>query len=151
MRRKEQDSRDYQAPEKVIEATQGGVEIEQPEIAVASGPKAEDYAAEMAFNEDMLTIVIHQSADPKPEDPVQVGVNGRNAYIWRGQKTMVPRKYVEVLLRAQTNAVQQDVTAREEVDFNRLTIRPTQRYPLSVLHDPSPRGQAWLQAITQGA
>lgn len=150
----EVDSRNHQAPTRTaaLSALEEPPSLDQegrPEIDTVGSM---DEAAALLFAEDKLTIVIHNSGDTKnQEDPVPVGVNGRMAYVKRGQHTIMPRKYVERLLRAQADSVEQDITAREERDFNRLTIRPTQRYPLSVLHDPSPMGAAWLQSITQGA
>jgi hypothetical protein len=156
--KREVDSRDFQAPVKkeVMAAAEGpgqsiGDKIETQAVETVQGPEAMSMAEALAFNEEILTIIIHQAAEKNAENPVTVGVNGRMAYIFRGQKTNVPRKYVERLLRAQSDSVEQDITAREERDFNRLTVRPTQKYPLSVLHDPNPKGQAWMQAITQAA
>ena len=149
----EVDSREHQAAVRTatISALEEPARIDQdgaPEIDVVNSM---DEATALLFAEDKLTIVIHNSSEKNAEDPVPVGVNGRMAYVKRAQKTIMPRKYVERLLRAQSDSVEQDVTAREEKDFNRLTIRPTQRYPLSVLHDPHPNGAAWLQSISQDA
>lgn len=149
----EVDSREHQAPARTatLSALEEPPRIDQdgmPEIDIVNSM---DEATALLFAEDKLTIVIHNSGEKNQEDPVPVGVNGRMAYVKRGQKTIMPRKYVERLLRAQSDSVEQDITAREETDFNRLTIRPTQRYPLSVLHDPHPNGAAWLQSISQNA
>lgn len=153
IQKSEVDSRNHQAP--VRTATISALE-EPPRIDHEGAPEIDvvssmDEATALLFAEDKLTIVIHNSNERHQEDPVPVGVNGRMAYVKRGQNTIMPRKYVERLLRAQSDSVEQDITAREEADFNRLTIRPTQRYPLSVLHDPHPNGRAWLQSITQSA
>lgn len=157
---KELDSRDFpgqtrhtkEAPPGVVhaaEGTAGALEVEP--LAVVEGPVPMDMAEALLFAEDKLLILIHSSGEKNEEDPVPVGVNGRMAYIWRGQKTLMPRKYVERLLRAQADSVTQDTTAREERDFNKLTIKPTARYPLSILNDPNPKGgQGWVTSITQG-
>lgn len=151
----EVDSRNYLGQVRyasdVQRAPDGAMGLDVEPIEVVDGPVAMDMATALIFAEDELLVVIHQSGEKNQENPVPVGVNGRMCYVERGQKTLMKRKYVERLLRAQSDSVEQDVTAREERDFNRLTIRPTQRYPLSVLHDPHPNGSAWLQQITQGA
>lgn len=153
LKSKEVDSRKFSGQVRdAVPAVEGNPGFDVEPLQVVDGPKAMDMAEALAFAEDKLVIVIHNSGDTKnQENPVFCAVNGRNAYIWRGQKTIMPRKYVERLLRAQSDSVEQDITAREEKDFNRLKISPTQRYPLSVLHDPSPDGAAWLQQITQSA
>lgn len=148
---KEVDSRKFSGQVRHATPVLEGSDLAVDELQVVEGPDAMNEAEALAFAEDKLTIVIHQSGDKHQENPVYCAVNGKNAYIWRGDKTIVPRKYVERLLRAQSDSIEQDITARDPVDFNRLTIRPTQRYPLSVLHDPSPNGAAWLQQITQSA
>ena len=153
MKTKEIDSRKFEAPPRIAEevvAPEGAVGFEVEPIQVVDGPKAMSMAEALAFAEDKITIIIHPSGEKNPEDPVYVGVNGRGCYIWRNQKTIVPRKYVERLLRAQADNYSQDTTATTERDFNRLKITATQRYPLSVLHDPHRDGAAWLQQISHG-
>lgn len=148
----ETDSRKFSGQTRhTVDAPEGTIGLEIEPIQVVEGPMAMNEAEALLFAEDKLVIVIHQSGDKFQENPVPVGVNGRMAYVVRGEKTQMPRKYVERLLRAQSDSVEQDVTASNERDFNRLTFRPSQRYPLSVLSDPSPRGAAWLQSITEGA
>jgi len=152
---KEVDSRKFEGQVRqtldAVEGVEGVATLEVEPLEIVEGPRAMDMATALMHAEDKLTILIHQSGDKFQEDPVQVGVNGRMGYIKRGQKTIVKRKYVERLLRAQSDSVEQDITATDERNFNRLTIRPSQRYPLSVLYDPDPNGAAWLQQITEGS
>lgn len=150
---KEVDSRKFegQTRTEIPRAPEGPIiGIDMEPIQVVDGPVM-DMAAALKHAEDELLIMIHQSDQKNPEDPVMVAVNGRACYIWRGTKYLCKRKYVERLLRAQGDAVSQNTAARTEAEFNKITVRPTQRYPLSVLHDPDPNGQAWLQQITQSA
>lgn len=122
--------------------------IEKEPIEVVKGDLKMDFAEALEFAEDKLTILIHPSQEPNPEDPVQVGVNGRIGYIWRGKPTIVPRKYVERLARARGDTVRQNTAAREESEFNRLSITSSQRYPFSVLDDPAgQKGHVWLQEL----
>ena len=152
----EVDSRDFTGQTRIIEeaprkAVEDPVVLVAEPIEVVEGPNGMDEVAALAFAEDVLTILIHPSAEKLPDDPVYVGVNGRGSYIYRNVKTLLKRKYVERLLRAQADNIMQDTTAVTEKEFNRLTTVATQRYPLSVLNDPSPNGGAWLQQITQSA
>ena len=150
---KEHDSRDFpgQSRSETSASAEGPGGIDMEEIQVVDGPNPMKEADALLFNEDVLTIIVHNSGDKFQENPVQVGVNGRMSYIWRGQKVMCKRKYVERLLRAQSDSVEQDVTAITEQEFNKLHITPTQRYPLTVLHDPHPDGAAWREQISQQA
>lgn len=152
-KKKELDSREFSGQVRTaVPAAEGTLGFETEPIQVVDGPKAMDMATALAHAEDKLVIVIASSGDTKNEEnPVYVGVNGRGAYIWRGQETIVPRKYVERLLRAQADAITQDITAREEKDFNKLTMTPAPRYPISIRHDPDPNGSAWARQIIQQA
>lgn len=153
LKKKELDSRDFPAPERTYEAveTADGPGLDGGAAPVIDSVLNMDEAAALAFNEEVLTIVIHQSGEKLPEDPVEVSVQGRRCFIWRGQQTLTKRKYVERLLLAQVNSVNQDITQQEEKAFNRLRVVPTQRYPVSIIKDPSKLGAQWLQSITQGA
>jgi hypothetical protein len=148
----ETDSRDYQgATREAIPAADDEGFVKEA-IEVIDGPRAMDEADALAFYEEQVEIVVHNSGDVKhQENPVEVSVNGRRCFIWRGQRTLCKRKYVERLLLAQSDSVVQDITAREPKDFNRLEITPTQRYPLSVMRDNNPEGAAWLEKFSRAA
>lgn len=150
-KKKEFNSLDHQGQtRKAIPAAEGNPGFDVEPIEVVDGPKAGSYADELAFNEEVLTIVVHNDANPKEqENPVFVSVNGRNCFIPRGPHCLIKRKYVEVLLRAQADSVQQNVYATEEREFNKLTIVPTQRYPISIINDPNPRGPDWARKICE--
>lgn len=115
---------------------------------VADMGRFKDKAAELAFLEEMLIIRIHESNDPTAEDPVQLGVNGRNVFIKRGEDVIVRRKYVEQLLRAKP----EHVSTRIERDGSgnpRNFIDKTRalKYPFSIIRDDNPRGRAWERKI----
>lgn len=152
-KKQEVDSREFSGQTRqAVPAAEGTLGFDTEPIQVVDGPKAMDMATALAHAEDKLVIVIMSSGDTKNEEnPVYVGVNGRGCYIWRNQETIVPRKYVERLLRAQSDSISQDVTAREEKDFNKLNITPAQRYPVTIRKDPDPNGAEWLRQIVQQA
>lgn len=115
---------------------------------IADLGRFKDKAAELAFLEEMLIIRIHESNDPTAEDPVQLGVNGRNVFIKRGEDVIVRRKYVEQLLRAKP----ENVSTRIERDGSgnpRNFIDKTRalKYPFSIIRDDNPRGRAWERKI----
>lgn len=142
------DSRSVKGQEREGEiALEGPAGIEMEQLEVVDGPNFKDRAEELNFMEEKLVIIIHADPSPKPEDPVYIGVNGRGCYVWRTKRTIIPRKYVERLARARADSVTQDVEAREPEAVNKLRIASNQRYPFSVLHDPSPKGSAWLQKV----
>lgn len=152
--KREFDSRGVQAQQRTAEiAPEGPAAVNVDEIEVVTdGPNLGDKADRLAFMEDMLTISIQPSHEPLPEDPVQVGVNGRMVYIPRNRPVQVRRKYVERLARAKQDNISQDVTAKEPDVVNRLRISPTLRYPFIVHADPAgAKGMEWLNQLLQQA
>ena len=108
----------------------------------------QDKAAELAFLEEMVMIRIHESGDPAAEAVVQLGVNGRQVFIKRGEDVIVRRKYVEQLLRAKPENISTNI--RRDADGNvRNMIGKTRalKYPFSIVRDDNPRGRAWERKI----
>ena len=148
--RREIDTRGMETQKRhAVIAVEGPASIDVEPFEVIQGPKAMSKAALLAAAEEELIIIIHASMERNPEDPVPVGVGGRMCYIWRNKKSIVKRKYVERLARAKSDNIQQDVTNQTDpLKFNSLTITQGQKYPLSILEDPSPKyGLPWLEKI----
>lgn len=122
-------------------------EILTGEALAAAGVK--DYLAQLAFMEEKVTVVVHETTN-KNDDPLpMVAVNGVNQYFVRGQNQMVKRKFIEVLARAKPEAVSTDVEVRRAGDepINRVLRRRGHKFPFSVVQDGNPRGAAWLSAL----
>jgi hypothetical protein len=118
------------------------VEVEQVRV------KNSHQLAELAFMEEYVDVMVHESADPNAENPVFTACNGVNQYFDRGRVQRVKRKYVEILAAARTGMV----TTPEYTmgDGTRsLSIRRTSSlaYPFSIMEDKNPRGAAWLRAL----
>lgn len=111
-----------------------------------------DKAAQLAFLEEMVMIRIHESGDPNAENPVVLGVNGRQVAIRRGEDTIVRRKYVEQLLRAKPESMQTQI--KRDGDGNpRNLIHKTRalKYPFSIVRDDNRMGPAWERKIRMEA
>lgn len=110
------------------------------------------YADELAFAEDILTVVLHKGRERFAPDFVPVGCNDERMR-WYPVNTEVKmkRKYVEILARSS----QMDVRTRSfkiEEDEAANTVNEVVRslsslYPLTVVHDPSPKGRAWFEIV----
>lgn len=121
-------------------------------IDVVDKPMPKEAFAMEAFMNDMVTIVVNPSHDPDEPRLVQVGVNGVNQFIPRGEAISVKRKYVEVLARAKRTDFAQTLDERlGEQGFNLLRTMHSLRYPFSVISDPSPNGGAWLTGVLSEA
>ncbi len=76
------------ADKEVVLPTQGSIIEtlgELKTIEVVTQPLSNTHADELKFNEEKLTVMIHEDTDPNAEDPVQVAVNGINQFFFRGQ------------------------------------------------------------------
>jgi hypothetical protein len=102
----------------------------------------------LRFNEDVLTIVVHDSTNPIDDPWPEVTVNGTVQRFQRGLEMQVKRKYVERLARAKlTSRGNEKYKDGNGDDAYRYPAHTALRYPFSVLHDPSPKGRAWLTGI----
>lgn len=102
------------------------------------------------FMQDELVIVIHRSTDKNASPKVPVGVNGEKAWLPRDVKIRIPRKFVERLARSQEATFSTDDNPDPRMDEGKLIRRTNgQVFPFQVLHDPSPRGPAWLARVTR--
>jgi hypothetical protein len=104
-------------------------------------------AAETAFEDELIEILIHPSYDEHAPDHVVLAVNATNQVVFRDVPTKVKRKYVEVLARMKETRYAQH---RDPVSLDRATMvaRSGLVYNFDVLHDPSgAKGMAWIRAI----
>lgn len=124
----------------------GTIERPDREIVTADGVDM-DYAAQLAFNEEMVDVIVHESTEPNAQQLVDVYVNGTPQRFWRGKVQTVKRKYVEVLARAKQTGIKTTVDMSNGEPVNRIQRHTALRYPFSIQHDPNPKGHAWLRGI----
>lgn len=142
-------------------------EVEAIETVNADMLQEKEYLAELAFNEEPITIIIQKGPEKMAPRIVDCWVNGRGAEHFRNGKwhvcgwlpvnvpVITRRKYVEVLARAKADSVETEVV--KHIDGggssngreDNLAHRYTQtKFPFSVLNDPSgTKGMAWLTKI----
>lgn len=128
--------------------TTGDAHLDAPVIEPVQGPDWKQKAAALAFLEEHVTIMLHDTTDKNAERIVQFAVNGRNQYIMRNVPTTVRRKYVECIARAKmTTYSQEHYKDANGNDAIRNVPHTALRYPFSVIEDRNPQGGAWLQAV----
>lgn len=103
------------------------------------------YIDELAFMEEEMVVMVHESADPNSEDPITVGCNGVFRQFFRGRPTRAKRKFIDCLIVKQGR-----VTTPEYVNGageRARSIRQTSahKYPFSVIEDRSHKGAEWLR------
>lgn len=135
--------------QKEILMSSHGATIDMPESEIEVAPAIEsNYANDLAFAEQKVEVVVHESTDPNAEPIVEVFNNGVRQNFIRGQAIFVKRKFVEVLARAKATGIQTQEYADNVGDRGVRILRHTAlKYPFSVMQDPSPKGSAWLKGI----
>ena len=122
-------------------------------VEVVDGPSLGDYAKQLAFNEEYVEVVVHESTDKNAEPIVDVYCNGTPQRFVRGVTQKVKRKYVEILARARQTSISTKVSAQgaDGETVNRIDKHTAARYPFSVVYDANPKGGAWLKQVLQSA
>lgn len=127
-----------------------GVEILDDAPVVETVAQSADFrrvAAEEAFMNEMVTVMIHSTTDENQAPHVIVNVNGTNQPIIRGVPTTVRRKYVEVLARMKETKYTQVTPNPAAPDVSELRARHGLAYPFELIEDKNPIGRAWLSNV----
>lgn len=104
---------------------------------------------EMAFANEMVTVMVHESTDPLAHPFPEVEVNGRVQRFVRGNEQQVRRCFVEKLARLKATAYGNQKTKDVDgEDVYRYPGRTALLYPFVVIGD-SEKGKVWLKAILQ--
>lgn len=123
---------------------------DRDEILIADGSAIEgDYAAQLAFNEEILTILLHRGREKNAPTHEMVGVNGQIIWIPVDTPTKVPRKFVESLARAQPVNIntRSGESSGDDLAFNHIERSLYSLASFSVLEDKNPRGREWLTRV----
>lgn len=119
-----------------------------PDIEIVDRPLSMDKLETERFMAEKITVMVHESNDDSEDDMVPTWVNGRIQMFLRGQAQEVRRCFVEALARAKRTTYKQNLDERQgTAQFNTLHPRTALHYPFSVLHDPNPKGAAWIKNL----
>lgn len=129
---------------------------ETPEIEIIPGATGaakgqgglSKHAQELAFNEELVEVMVHETTDENAENPIFTSCNGTPQYFYRGLPQTVRRKFVAILASCKEHGV--STPEATQADGTRvMNIRRTSslKYPFSVIHDPNPRGPEWLRSL----
>lgn len=116
-------------------------------IDVVDKPMPKDALDLEAFMNEPVTIIVNPATDPDEPRLVQVGVNGVNQFLARGEPITVKRKYVEVLARAKRTNFTQTLDERLGEGMNHLKAMHLLRFPFSVIEDRNSNGGPWLRGV----
>lgn len=128
-------------------------------IEVLDKPLTDEYTQALQFAEELITIQIEPGQEKNSPKVIDCWVNGKGAEVQDqvtgrmleinclpiGQPIVTKRKYVEVLARAKHDTISTVAgSPNDENPENRIERSTSRRATFSVLHDPSPKGRAWL-------
>lgn len=127
-----------------------GIEIVDNAPVVETVSESKDFhqlAADEAFMNELVTVVVHSTTDENQAPHVIVNCNGTNQPIIRGVPTQIRRKYVEILARMKETKYSQVTPNPATPDVSELRARHGLAYPFEVTEDKNPRGRAWLNNV----
>jgi len=121
-------------------------------IEMADGPTLSAKDIEMAFLEETVEVIVHESTDPNAEAIIKVGVGGRNQFFVRGTAHIVKRKFIAVLAQAKaTTYTQQRYKDTDGNEGIRNVPRTALMYPFSIISDSNRMGADWLKKTLASA
>ncbi len=127
-----------------------GIEVRDDAPVIETVAETRDFrqlAADEAFMNEMVTVLVHSTTDENQAPHVIVNCNGTNQPIIRGVPTKVRRKYVEILARMKETKYTQVTPNPAAPDVSELRARHGLAYPFDLVDDENPRGRAWLQNV----
>lgn len=133
----------------IVLPNEGPIVREPESIIAAEGPVVDDYADELAFMEQPVTIRLHRSSEKFAPTLIDFYVNGQCEWIPVEVNYKTKRKFVEVIARCKPDDVS-TVTGSldEESPRNEIQRYTRAKYPFTVIEDPSgSRGFDWLAKI----
>lgn len=132
------------------------------DIVLVDKPLNKEWADELVFNEDPVTIRIEPSSEKHAANAHPIWVNGKGAEVFQngqwqeigylpvGRVLTVKRKYVAVLAGAKFDRVTTDVVEPDsETPRNEIRRFTSAAVSFSVLEDKNPKGGAWLTELVR--
>lgn len=112
-----------------------------------------EWAANMAFAKELITVRVDESAEENAEKQVEVWNGGDLMVFPRGKEVTCQRRFVETLMRAKPTKFSQKAVLDElgKVGGYQEIPHRALRYHFSVVRDDSPLAGAWLKSILSQA
>jgi hypothetical protein len=126
-------------------------DIDRPDLAMVTDsdmetPEVKEYARDLAFMNDILTISVGASSDENAENPVPAGVNGEIRLFVRGEEYKVERKFVDSIIKRENNVKTVQFKDNDGCDQTKIETTPTMKYPILIHNDPAGEtGRRWFK------
>lgn len=119
----------------------------EDDLEIIQEQRMKDKAEALAFMEEPVRILVHESTDEMATEVVELNVNGVNQFIIRGREQVVRRKFVECLARARQASIRTRTGVQGDQVINQIRQHTAVRFPFSIVEDRNPRGHDWLRAL----
>ncbi len=137
----------------------GDIITGEPLAEIALG-RDREYLAELAFNEEPVTIRLEPSSDENAATSHPFWCNGKRAevfqhgqwqeigYLPTGVELIVKRKIVEIIIRAKRDRIHTKVRNPDsDTPHNEIDRFTSSAHSFSILRDDNPRGPAWVREV----
>ena len=118
------------------------------EIDIVAGPALGDLAEKLAFMEEKVEVLVHESTEPNAVTLVDVYHNGTPQRFLRGVPQVVKRKFLYVLASLKQQSISTRVLNNGGANgdpVNQIAKNVALRYPFQVTRDDNPKGPAALK------
>ena len=132
----------------VLEAGEGSALVNNEIEVVDPARFAKEKADNLAFNEEPVTVRVHETNDQNAPKWVEIEVNGKKEIFWRGVPKVTKRKFVEGLCRCKPISYKN--IEFTDAEGNRAFKWPSTvglEFPFEVVEDKNPKGPQWLAKL----
>lgn len=154
VRRTSHNTGDFEGPQNhEIEAHSSiaTADIERPDLIMVTddtlqSPHVQEYIKDSQFMEDQVAFLIGDTTDQNAERIVSCGVNGERKDFERGKEYRAARKFIDSLIKKNTNVKTVQYKDDDGVDQTRFVTNAALVYPISIISDPAGEvGRRWFQ------
>ena len=119
------------------------------EIVVSRQVRIDDEkTAKLAFDQEMIEVMIHTTTDPVAPQTFELGVNGHMVILQRGKTYTLKRYLVEKLMRCkETTYRQEEATGPDGERQYKYIPQDALRFGFTITRDANPRSADWQRAI----
>ena len=148
-----------------FEAAEQVIGQDKPRVMKSTGPAKEalepaliepvdrpvdlEWAANMAFAKELVTVRVAESTDKNAEQVVEIFNSGDRMLFPRGKEVTCERRFVETMARSKITSFTQKKVKIETTGIEQYVEVPhtALRYPFQVVRDDHPRGGDWLKSV----
>lgn len=128
--------------------------LTHPQIEVPDGPMgpSRDQLENLAFANELVTVLVAEQTEQYPEPCVSTWNNGRHQLFPRGVEVTCKRKFLEILARSKPiRYTNQEYVDAEGVRKFRYPRTFAVKYPFVVVRDDNQLGRPWIKRLLQEA